>query len=235
MGYFSRSFTNLVNIIASPATAFSSLREHPTAGFPFLLLMVAWSVLWIWYYGAVDFAWMKSYEISVQTLNSSAEQRDAISQGIGAMKPGAFLFLSIVFSGVVMIVVALVMAVYLVICDAVLDDKLGFRHWFALAMWSLIPALFTILAMAANFALADGNRIATEQLNPISLNNLIFHAGPGNPYRRMLDLDLAAIWSWLLMVVGYRTWTNRSVLTSMAIVLAPIVAVYAIWIGVVLL
>lgn len=235
MGYFTASFSNLVNMVASPANAFQSLRERPIVTFPVVLVVLAWAVMWIWYYGAVDFAWMKSHVIGLETLNASAQEREAVSKSIGEMKPGAFVVLSIIGVSVVMLGLSLVMALYFLIMDAVLDDKLGFRHWMSLVLWTTVPALFTVLAMVVNFLLADSGRIGPDQLNPVTLNNLVFHAGPDNPFRRMLDLDLMTLWSWGLMVIGYRAWTKRSWASSIAIVLAPMVAIYAIWAGVILL
>jgi hypothetical protein len=84
--------------------------------------------------------------------------------------------------------------------------------------------------MVVNFFIVGNGQIGAEQLNPLSLNNLLFHVGIDSGYKRLLDgLDLSVIWSWGLMIVGYHEWTQRSWLTSGAVVLVPPALIYGGW------
>lgn len=231
MSYVSEAASNLLNIFAAPTMAFRNLRERPMIWLPLLVMFVVWVALWVWYFNAVDFAWMKAQIVAQETAKVDPQQREATAQAIAGMKPGAFIFLSTVSVGVIQIGISLLLAVYLLVVGAVYDDKYRFPHWFSLAIWSLMPALVTVLAMAVNFMVGGTNQVAPDKLNPLTLNNLLFHVGPDSRFKGLVDgLDLTIVWSWALLVIGYRNWTSRSWVASALVVLSPVVIIYGAWI-----
>ncbi|MCQ4165448.1 YIP1 family protein [Tahibacter harae] len=232
MSYTSEAASNLLNIFAAPAAAFRNLRERPMIFLPLLVMFVVWVCWWFWYFNAVDFAWMKAQLVAQETAKVAPEQREATGQAISAMRPGAFIFLSTASVGVIQIGISLLLAVYLLIVGAVFDDKYRFKHWFSLAVWSLMPALVTVLAMAVNFVVGGTNQVAPDKLNPLTLNNLFFHVGSESNFKGLADgLDLTIIWSWVLLVIGYQLWTGRSWVSSAVVVLSPVAIIYGAWIA----
>jgi hypothetical protein len=52
----------------------------------------------------------------------------------------------------------------------------------------------------------------------------------GSPGQGLLDaISIPSLLSWGLMIIGVRTWTQRSWGFSAAFVLVPIVVIFAIW------
>jgi hypothetical protein len=234
MSYAKAEFSMLVNVFAAPLEAFRSLRERASVWFPLILLVTAWIAVWNWFYHAVDYSWFINHLIANETLHAPADQKEAITQSIVKLKPGALIIISSVSVIVVFLALSLVMSLYLLVVAAVFDDKYRLKHWFSLALWASMPSLLAIVAMVANFYLASAHQIAPEQLNPLTLNNLLFHVGPDSGYKRLLDsVDLTLMWSWLIMILGYREWTRRSFAASSAIILTPVAILYGVWIAVI--
>jgi hypothetical protein len=232
MSYFAESLSNLVNIFASPREAYRRIAARPITWFALLLLVAAWIAVWNWYYHAVDFSWLVNHLIDVQTANAPSDQRAAITQSITNIKPGALIVISSATVVVLLLALSVIMSLYLLVVSAVVNDTYRLKQWFSFAVWSSTPSLIGILAMIANFYLTGTRQVAPEQLNPLSLNNLFFHVGPASPYKRILDsIDLTLFWSWVLMIVGYHTWTGRSIVRSALVILAPLVVIYGVWLA----
>lgn len=219
----------LVNVFAAPTQALGSLRSQQRSWFPLFLLMGLWIVFWYWYYKSVNFTWLLNHFIELETQKVPADQHQAVTQRITGMKPGAFITLSSLLVIIVLLLVAVVTSTYFVIVSAFLDHDYRFRHWFALIIWASTPSLFSILVMVLNFTLAHDGRIAPENLNPLSFANLL-GLQSGNRYTSLLGgLDLTSVWSWGLLTLGFRLWTQRSWTQSLVIVMIPPIAIYGTW------
>jgi hypothetical protein len=231
MAYAQKMFSILLNMFVAPAEAFNAAREKAPIWFPLILIISCWIIFWNWYYSAVDFPWVLNQIIANELATKPVEQHEAISASISNFKPGALIIISVVTILVIMFGVTLGMGVYLTIVSAVLDDKYRFKSWFSFALWSFVPSLIAIVAMIINFSLAKDGRVGPSELNPLNFNNLLFRYGPAHPLKSMLDgLDLTVLWSWALMVIGYRNWTKRSWTQSALIILVPWVLLYGTWI-----
>lgn len=224
------TLANLVNIFVSPSEAFQNLKANPTAWLPLLVLFVSWVFFWNYYYSAVDYPWLVDRLIEQKTYDVSGEEREQVVKGIKALKPGALIIISSISVLLILTVLILITSVYLVIVSAVVDDSYRFKNWFAFASWTSMPSLLAILCMLVNFSLTSNQQIGPDQLNPLSLNNLVFNVDAHNKFKTLLDgLDLTILWSWGLMIWGYHLWTKKSLTTSTIIILIPSALVYGIW------
>jgi Yip1 domain len=218
-----------VDIVVSPRQAFTTLRERPHAWLPLLLLAGLWIVLWSWYFKSVDYAWLTDHMIAVETSSAPADKREAITQGITRLKPGALIIISSAVVIALMLLISVVISAYLVIVSAILDHDIRFHHWFSLMLWASIPSVFTILAMVLNVMLTPGGRVPPEALNPLSLGSLI-GLPPGHRYSALLgSVDLITLWTWGLLALGIHLWTHSSWTRSLAIVLIPAISIYGTW------
>lgn len=226
---FGTLLQHLGHMIVAPTAALKQLREQPVAWFPLLLLIGAWIVFWQWYFHAVDYAWLVDHMIAAETAKAPPDQHAAIQDGISKLKPGALVILSSLLTIVVLLLVTVLTSVYFVVVAAIVDVDLRFRHWFALSLWASVPSLFALGAMTLSFFLAAGGRIAPENLNPLSVYNL-FGLPPGSRFASLLDsIDLTSLWTWALLVVGFRQWTGKGWAGSIVAVAIPLVAIYGTW------
>jgi len=78
--------------------------------------------------------------------------------------------------------------------------------------------------------LADSNQVTAESLQVLSVNNLLLHAEPGDPWFRWGNsLTLVNLWMLALMSIGYARWTGASMLKSAIIACLPWVLIFGIW------
>ena len=89
--------------------------------------------------------------------------------------------------------------------------------------FALIPAAIVLLT-------ASSNQIPQEALQPLSLNQLLFHRQPGEPgYALFSNLNLFQVASLYLGAVGVKTWSGRSWVYAIVLTALPAVVIYGIW------
>jgi len=63
-----------------------------------------------------------------------------------------------------------------------------------------------------------------------SLNSLVVHASPDDPwFRWATSLRLLVVWSLVLLIMGYSRWTGASMVKSTVIAALPTVLIFGIW------
>jgi hypothetical protein len=78
--------------------------------------------------------------------------------------------------------------------------------------------------------MANSNQVSLESLDVFSLNSLLVHASPGDPwFRWATSLRLLAIWSLVLLIMGFSRWTGASMAKSTVIAVLPTVLIFGIW------
>jgi Yip1-like protein len=218
-----------VALATSPTSAFVELRERPRFWFPLLLVVLTTAGLIYWYYSIVDIEWLKdtmfSNEPKFQNMNE--EQRAAALAMFGR---GPLLWSSVVSMFVIIPAVMVLQALYLLVAAKVTKLSPGFKHWFALACWTSLPTLLTGVVSAILLILRDNSQVATGVLAPLSFNELLFHLPPSAPgYALLESLAIPAFLSWVLMIIGVRTWSRRSWAFSSIVTLLPWAVIYGLW------
>ncbi len=230
MDYLKFLFSTLGNIFINPAAAYRKLDNRPAAWFPLVLLVISWIVFWNWFYHSVDYAWLIERLVASETAAVPLNERAELAANVAKLRPGALIVISVFVTLAVLLLSALITSIYLVVVGAVYDDKPGLKDFFSFAMWAALTSLAAIALMVVNFTLSPDARLTAMQLNPVTLNNLIFHVGDDNAFKRLLDsIDLTLLWSQLVMIIGYRQWVGRSWLNASLVILTPFVVVYGIW------
>ena len=139
--------------------------------------------------------------------------------GLTVILPIVYLMIKLVFD-----------TVYFRIVGAVMKLEYGFRDWFSFSVWSRIPGEVLAMLVAFFAALVLGDRsdshlyevlapawwFATPIEGSRSLKELIFY----------IDVPLA--WLIVLQTIGFRVWSDKSLLTSLAVVAIPIVILYGL-------
>jgi len=218
-----------VALATAPTSAFVELRERPRFWFPLLLVVLTTVGLTYWYYSVVDIDWLKDTMFSnnpdLQAL--PADKRDAAMAMFGR---GTLLWSSMISICLAIPIVFLLEGLYFLVAAKVTKISLGFKHWFVLACWTALPMLLANVVAAIMLILADNAQIAPSVLQPLSLNELVFHVPEGGPgYNLFASLGIPALLSWILMIIGVRTWSQRSWGFSAFFVLLPWVVIYCLW------
>lgn len=218
-----------VALATTPASAFGELRERPRFWFPLLLVVASTVAMLYWYYSIVDIEWLKdamySNDPNMQRLPEA--QRAAAMAALGR---NTLLWGSVISTIVVLPIFMLLQALYLLLAGKVTKLQPGFKHWFALGCWSALPLLLTTVVSALFLIISDTVQVSPSVMQPLSINELVLHRPMGSPgYALFESLSIPSVLSWMLMIIGVRTWSQRSWAFSAIFILLPIVVLYGIW------
>jgi len=216
-------------LATAPTSAFTELRERPRFWFPMLAVMLATAALMVWYYGVVDIDWLKEqlFANNADFQKLPAEQRAGAMNFVGRN--------TLMISGVVGAIMAfpflyLVTALYFLLASKITKMSFGLKHWFSFVCWVSLPGLLSIVAAVVTLLLRDNDQIGPGVLQPLSLNQLVFHRPVGVPGQAYLDaVNIPALLSALLTVIGVHTWSQRSWGFSAIVGLLPTALIYGIW------
>ena len=218
-----------VALATAPSSAFAELRERPRFWFPLLLVVLSSAGLIFWYYSVVDIDWYKQAVLAstpdFQSLNDDERAAAMSMMTAKTLKWGSAAGL-IIF----MLLIYLGQALLLWLAAKVTKLPQGFKHWFTLVCWSSLPVLLGTVVASILLFLSETPQIALGVIQPLSLNELLFHVPPeSRGYALASSISIPAILGWALMIIGVRVWSQRSWAFSAAFILVLVVLVYAIW------
>ena len=218
-----------VALATAPSSAYNELRERPRFWFPLLLITLSTVALAYWYYSVVDIDWLKDLLFGNNPkIQSLPDDQRAASM---AMMTRTTLTWSAVIGGMIGLpLVFLVSALYLLIAAKITKLPFGFKHWYAFSCWSSLPILLGSVVAAIFLLLSDTPQISPSTLQPLSINQLLLHRPVGSPGQSLFEsLNVPGFLSYALMIIGIRTWSQRSWLFSAIYILLPTVVVYGVW------
>jgi len=223
------SLSILTNIITAPLQAFAALKERPTSWLPLLILIVGYSAVTGAYITSVDLPWMLDQAVQ-QAQGVPQAQREQALQAALKISPAVYAAAYIVVFVILIPVVFAVTALYSSAVSFATGDGVKFKQWFALASWCAIPVVFGIVAALVHILGGDVRFTRQEELNPFSFGNLlgVDMVSVTRLQRVLLSLDPTVVWWLVLSIVGYQTFTKRSLTFSAAVVLGPIAVIVAI-------
>lgn len=219
---------------ASPASAFTTMFYEPTATFqrleakpkgwfPMLVLMISTAALTLWYFSMVDFAWLSDQMMAAMKPDEREQAAKILTRNMmqGTSLLSALVMFPLFFA---------IMGVYLMIASKVLSHGISFGKGFALAAWSSVPGILLFPLGAMQILMASNNQFDYSALNPVSLNQLVFHYDMNHPLATLMDsLNLTTIWSIVLLVIGFKVWAKVKNSTAVLVVLVPYVLIYGLW------
>jgi hypothetical protein len=218
----------LTNILVAPSEAFAAVRERPSAWLPLVVIVLGlWLTAYL-YLNEVDLGWLFERQMQNAAVSMTDEQRAQAIEAQANLPRSVLWGFSAVAQAIVISAVFALVALYFL--GASLKTGIKYKQWFAFVAWAAFPATLGILAQVVNLLVNDARFMPQEALNPLSFGNLlgIEYQGRSALQSILLYLDVSAVWSLVLMVVGYQLWTKRSTLTSALIVLGPLAAIFAI-------
>lgn len=213
----------LITMFYEPSRAFAMLEPKRHAWLPLVLLMVTMAGLFLWYFNVVDFAWLMDQMFAAM---KPAERDMAKSMMTKGMMQTTTL-ISVVVSYPVICAVA---GLYFMLVGKFINQNVSFGTGFALSAWASVPALLLLPLGAVAITMASGGQLGFSQLNPLSINQLLFQYDMAHPMAGLLDsINATSLWSVFLMIVGFQIWAKVARSTALKVVLIPYVTIYAIW------
>jgi len=213
-----------INILTAPHEAFSALRERPTFLFPLVLILIANAAVILTYYNRVDVAWLMDLSLPAAGQDMSPEQRENAIDAVSSTSPltlGAVSGASIAFFVTVWF---LVFATYLRLVSVVRHDEFRFKQWFCLVCWCSMPLIVPLVATMANLYFSDVEFLRPDRINPLSFTSLLDLDGLSGSLANRIStmMDVASIWAAVLLLAGYRHWTQVSWTRAIPIAVGPV-------------
>ena len=119
---------------------------------------------------------------------------------------------------------------FFIVAGNITNVRYSFRHWFAFCWWVATPQILSAIPALLILLLTDTSQLDASALNPLSLNELVFHRGLAEPgYSFLTSIGLIQIAIWWLTVVGVKVWSGRSTLFCTVFALLPSVIIYGLW------
>jgi hypothetical protein len=222
-------FNAMVDIVASPGKALDEVKNHTAwLWWPLLINMLLAAGMFIYYYGWVDFSWLVEETIRQVPAERRAESADAIRN---FMQPGRSTWTTVIAIVLISLVIYTLQATYLHLANKLTTGAdIGFGKWFSFSVWTAFVGVFGTLAGFATILMADSNQLSTQSLAVLSMNSLIIHAPPGDPWFTWASSwTLINFWTLFLMSIGFARWTGASIVKSTIIACLPWVLIFGIW------
>ena len=222
-------FNAMVDIVASPGKALDEIKQHTSwLWWPLLITILAACGMMVYYFNWVDFPWLVDETIRAIPAENRAESEDAIRN---FMQPGRSTWTAVIAIVIMSLVIYAIQAVYLhLVNKLVTGAEVGYGQWFSFSVWTAFVGVFGVLAAFATIFMADSNQLSQQGLQVLSLNTLLIHAAPGDPWFTWASsLTLINFWTLFLMSIGFARWTGASIVKSSIIACLPWVLIFGIW------
>lgn len=222
-------FNAMVDIVASPGKALDEIKQHTSwMWWPLLINILLACGLMVYYFGWVDFPWLVDETIRGIPAEDRAESAEAIRN---FMQPGRSMWTTVIAIVVMSLVIFTIEAVYLNLANKLITGaEIGFGQWFSFSVWTAFVGVFGTLAAFVTIFMSDTNQLSQQGLQVMSLNSLLIHAAPGDPWFTWgSSLTLINFWTLFLMSIGYARWTGASMVKSTIIACLPWVLIFGIW------
>jgi len=224
------SFRALALMFVDPQRGFSQVSVAPLrlVILPGMLLLVGTSMLFVYYYQAVNISWLQD----ILSQGTDPDHRDIVKH---ALTRNMLQASSVVGFLVTAPIVDAILALYFLLVSKTIGVPTGYARWFAFTVWSSAPALLLIPLGAAAILLSDNGQLAPSDLNLTTLNLLLFHLRAGSPWKTYLDsISMLSIWSMALTVIGFRVWTGQPLGRSILWSVGPYLLLYGVWAAVII-
>lgn len=223
------NFELAIALVLEPKRAISEIEARPRFLFPLLVTVLVSGAALFWYYSIVDAAWLidTSMRSNSRTRQMTEEQLAQVSRFMTRntlMYGGLF---GVVF---IAVVARLLEATWYLLAGKVTKVQRSFKQFFSLACWTSLPQILAVLPAIPLLLTAKSPQTEPGALSPLSLNELFFHRGMGEPgYNLFTNINLLHIFTVFLVVLGIKLWSGRSWLFAALYVLLPCILIGGVW------
>ena len=218
------------NIFTAPSEAFAALKERPRVLLPVVVLLLGFSAVSFYFLSHVDMGFFLDNQLRSGNANITDAQREQAVAAAAKIPPLVYGVLGAASSSVFVFLLVFLVAAYFTVVSFATGDGVKLKQWFALLCWCALPQVLGIIAQLVNMIVNDPRFMLQDQINPLAFGNLLSIDRTGAPIvqRILLGVDITAIWTLVLQVLGYQSFTKKSFVKSAVVVLAPLALVVVI-------
>ncbi len=224
-------FQACLDTILSPSVAFDTIKEKKGwSWLPFILLITSTFVLFLYYFNAVDFAWLKEQMIN-QAAASKPMTDDELKTIASFYEKDTMLWTTAIGGTLGFVVINMLTAVYYNIATKVsAGSEYKFTQWFAFTWWASLPTIISVLLSALVIFFSGDGMVLMQDLQPTSFNSLLFSVELSNPWYSFLEaINLFSFWMIGVTAIGLRSWLNIESKKALIIAAAPQIFIFGGW------
>ncbi|MCP4045428.1 MAG: hypothetical protein GY732_05505 [Gammaproteobacteria bacterium] len=222
-------FNAMADIVASPGKALDEIKQHKSwFWWPLLINILLACGLMIYYFSWVDSPWL----IDEAIRQLPAENRAEAGEGVRMfMQSGWQTWVTVISIVVMSFIIYALQALYLNLANKLITgSEIKYGQWFSFSVWTAFVGVFATLAAFITILMADSNQLSQQSLQVLSLNSLLIHAAPGEPWFAWASSwTLINFWSLFLMSIGFARWTGTPIVKSTIIACLPWVVIFGVW------
>jgi len=216
-------FNALITMFYEPARTFASLESRKAGWLPTILIIIGSLIVSIWYFNIVDFAWLQDQMLA----EIPAPEREQAKEFMGK---GLFMTFAVLGTIVSLPGMLALSALYFILVSKAMNKPIDFNTGFSVSAWAAWPMILTVPLGIIQILMSSNGQLDFSALNPLSLNQLIFHYEMSHPLATFCDsVSVMMIWNIFLLVIGYETWAKVSRSTAWKVVLVPYATIYGLW------
>jgi Yip1 domain len=224
----------LTLLVTSPVAFFTELKQKPRIFFPIALVAIASAAVALWYFQVVDIDWMREqmFAANPQLAKMPEAQRAQAMEMTGKiMSRGVLTVITPISTVITLAVIYAISALYLLLVGKMTKVVFKFEQWLSLVAWVSLPALLNTVTSAITLAMQNVPvQLNQTDLQPLSLNELLFHRHMGEPgYTLLISVGIPMFISQALTIVGIKVWSERSWAYSAVVTMLPYVVIYGLW------
>jgi hypothetical protein len=218
-----------VNVFASPGEAFRAIKLEPKFWLALILLTVSTAAVQYIYLQGVDVGWLAQQATAANPRPTEAQAEQA-AEFVANLPSFVIATFGALAGAVVTTLVFLLNALYFRIVSAIMKDGLGYRHCLGLVCWSSLPTLLGSLASIVNLLTNDISLMPTQEINPLAFWAYLGlePLGRGAMDQIVMNTDPTTIWALILLILGYKTLTGRSVSTAIPVAVLPTAIIFGL-------
>ncbi|MFC1777094.1 YIP1 family protein [Pseudomonadota bacterium] len=222
-------FNAMMDIVASPGKSLDEIKQHTSwLWWPLLINILLACGLMVYYFNWVDFPWLVEETIRGVPAENRAESAEAIRN---FMQPGRSMWTAVIAIVIISFLIYAIQAVYLHLANKLVTGaEIRYGQWFSFSVWTAFVGVFGTLAAFITVFMDGTHQLSQQGLQVLSLNSLLIHAAPGDPWFTWASsLTLINFWTLFLMSIGFARWTGASIVKSSIIACLPWVLIFGIW------
>lgn len=221
-----------LDIFTAPSIAFNNVKgKKGWAWLPFFLVISVTAGVFVHYFSVVDINWFQEQSLE-QTAALTGMSYEEIKDASPQADASSAMLQSVISVILALIVMNLLSAVYYLLATKVTaKNDFSFKDWFAFSWWTTLPTILSSFVSILVIFFATNNNISMNDLQPTSLNSLIFSVEQSSAWYTLLEtITLFNLWIIAIASIGLKVWLNINTKKAVVLAVIPSVVLYGLWV-----
>ena len=220
--------SQILNTLLNPAAAMAAVPQQSGRHFWLLAIQLLLTTAIIyWFYAGMSPAWLVDQQM-LHAGELTPAETEQIRAAMAEMA-GATPLIGAVSVAVGSLAFTAITAGYLLLTGK-LQKALNYGQWFALVVWSQLPALLNILGLALLVLLADSPDQPLMLVNYASLNQLVLDLPFGHAlYTWAESINVFLIWQLWIVFAGLQSAAGFTAKRAAIVTGTPVLLIFGLW------